>query len=148
MKLATKILGVALTATALCGVGIGTASAATPAGSHRVSAAAHTTDAPTTTVVAYQGGISWLQSEDLRYFVCPTDYPWLVNMQLSPSQKVLNGVKVDGPVSITVSISDSHAGPGGLVSGWTSGTATNWGKYDSVTVSAVCTSSADAGYKA
>ena len=55
MKLATKIVGVALTATALCGVGVGTASAATPAGSHHVPAAANTTDAPTTTVVAYQG---------------------------------------------------------------------------------------------
>ena len=32
MKLATKIVGIALTATALCGIGVGTASAATPAG--------------------------------------------------------------------------------------------------------------------
>ena len=145
MKLATKIVGVALTATALCCVGVGTASAATPAGSHSVSAAANTIDAPTTTVVAYQGGISWMQSVDLRYFFCPSDYPWLVNVELSPGQRVPNGVKVDEPGSVSVMITDPYAGPGGLVSGWTSGTATNWERYDAVTVSAVCTSSADAG---
>ena len=69
-------------------------------------------------------------------------------MELSPSQKVPNGVQVDEPGSVSVMITDPTAGPGGLASGWRSGTATNWGKYDSVTVSAVCTSSADAGYKA
>ena len=148
MKLATKIMGAALTATALCGVGVGTASAATPEGGHRVSPAANSTDAPTTTVVAYQGGLNWTQTVDLPRFACPTDQPWLVNVNMSPSQTVPNGVAVDEPGSIGVAISKPSAGPGGLASGWTSGTATNWGKYSVVTVSAVCTSSAAAGYQA
>ena len=148
MKLATKIVGVALTATALCGVGIGTASAATPAGSHRVSAAATTTDAPTTTVVAYRGAIGWNQTVEVPRFACPTDKPWLVDVDMSPSYMVPHGVAVDEPGTISVAIMEPSAGPGGLASGWTSGTATNWAKYALVTVSAVCTSSAADGYQA
>ncbi len=149
MELATKIVGVALTAIALCGVGVDTASAAIPEVSHSVAATDNTIDAPTTTVVVYQGAIDSTDTLDLPDFACPSDNPWLVNTKLSPGMRVPNGVKVDGPVAISVMIPDPSAGPGGLASGWTSGMATNWGMSGNVvTVSAVCTSSAAAGYQA
>ena len=65
-------------------------------------------------------------------------------MNLSPRRIVPYGVAVDEPGGIGVTIPHPATGPGGLASGWTSGTATNWGTYNMVTVSAVCTNSAAA----
>ena len=69
MKLATKVVGVALTATALCGVG--SAAAAAPEDSHSVSAAATTTDAPTRPGGACYTGISRDDSVDRPGFAGP-----------------------------------------------------------------------------
>lgn len=146
MKLATKIVGVALIATALCGVGIGTASAAAPVGSHGASTAA---DAPTTDVMAYQRTLYPGETAGLTpAFTCPTDHPWLVNKKLSSANTVPNGLEVNGATS-RISIPSPSAGPGGLASGWTFGYVKNWGqKNDHLTIFAICTNSADAGYKA
>lgn len=149
MNFAIKIVGAALTAAALFGMGIGTASAATADGNHNAAAADHTADTSTTTVVAYQGAVSTWQTKSLPSFACPIDTPWLVNMDLSPSRIVPHGVAVDEPGGIGVTIAKPTAGPGGMANGWTDGTATNWGTHTSmVTVSAVCTSSAAAAYLA
>ena len=152
MKLATKILGVALTATALCGVGVGvgTASAATPEGGHRVSAAAAATatDAPTTTVVAYHNDVAPGEMASLPAFFCSPDQPYLVNKKLSPGNEVPNGVQVEARTA-TVRIHPPANGRGGLAIGWTYGMMENHGsRDDSVTVSIVCTSSAADGYQA
>ena len=105
MKLATKIVGVALTAVALCGVGAGTASAATPEGSHNVAATANSTDAPTTTVVAYTGAIDPYEHRRSypTSYVPPTCRGWSTR-NLSSGMNVPNGVKVDGPGTISVTI--------------------------------------------
>ncbi len=149
MKLGTKIVGITLAATALCGVGIGTASAATPAvtaaGSH--SSVSGTADG-STTVVAYQASLGTLQSANLPAFACPADQPWLVSTTLTRGRVVPRGVVVDEPGGIGVTILQATPGPRGLASGWTSGSATNWGSRNVVTVSAVCTNSAAAAYPA
>lgn len=148
MKLATRVVGVALTATALCGVGVGTASAASPEGGHSVSAAANATDAPTTTVVAYHNVFAPGEMESLPAFFCSPDQPYLVNEELSPGSSVPNGVQVDGS-AFTVMINASVTGSGGLAIGWMSGMVENHGSGDeAVTVSIVCSSPAADGYRA
>ena len=149
MKLGTKIVGITLAATALCGVGIGTASAATPAVTAPLSHSSVSGKADgSTTVVAYQASLGTLQSANLPAFACPSDQPWLVNMNLSQNRVVPRGVAVDEPGGIGVTILRATPGPGGRANGWTSGSATNWGSRNVVTVSAVCTNSAAAAYPA
>lgn len=138
-----------LAATALCGVGIGTASAATPTGAATHSSVSGKADGPIT-VVAYQASLNTWESVTLPAFSCPADQPWLVNMELSHDRVVPRGVSVAEPGGIGVTILKAAPGPGGLANGWQSGsgTATNWGKQNVVTISAVCTNSAAAAYPA
>ncbi|HEY5980064.1 MAG TPA: hypothetical protein VIT41_10560 [Microlunatus sp.] len=149
MKLGTKIVGITVAATALCGVGIGTASAATPTVAAHHSSVSGKTDGPTR-VVAYQASLDMWQSVTLPAFACPADQPWLVNTELVHNRVVPNGVIVDEPGGVGVTILEAAPGPDGLASGWRSGsgTATNWGTRNTVTISAVCTSTAADAYPA
>lgn len=149
MKLGTKIVGITVAATALCGIGMSTASAATPVVAAKHGSVSTKAGSPTT-IVAYQATLDTWQSVTLPTFACPADQPWLVNLQLSRGRVVPNGVSVDEPGGIGVTILGAAPGPGGLASGWRSGsgTATNWGTRNTVTISAVCTSSAAAAYAA
>ena len=147
MKLRTKIVGMTLAATALCGVGTGTASAATPTVEASHSSVSSKADGPVT-VVAYQASLNTVQSVTLPAFACPASQPWLVDMGLSQNRVVPRGVAVAEPGGIGVTILQAAPGPGGLASGWRSGSATNWGPRNVVTISAVCTNSASAAYAA
>ena len=80
--LGTKIVGITLAATAMCGVGIGTASAATPTVARSNSSASGKADGPTT-IEAYQARLNTWESVTLPAFTCPTGQPWLVNTVLS-----------------------------------------------------------------
>lgn len=148
MKLATKIVGIALTAIALCGVGIDTTSAATPGDAHSgVSITDKATDAGTSEV-AYRGYLAGMQSVSLPAFTCPADYPWLVNQNLSPGRMVPDGVAVDEPGGIAVSIGDPTRDTHSRANGWRSGSATNW-KFSpqNLIVSAVCTNNPAESYQ-
>ena len=102
-----------------------------------------------TIVMAYNTVIDPADSVNLPHFACPTNHPWLINKKLSSSQTVPNGVKIDGSGRIDVRIPKSTTGAGGRASGWMPGTATNYDtKYNAVTISAFCTSSAADGYQA
>ncbi len=147
MKLAVKIVGMALTATALCGLGIGAASGATAGDSHSsVSTVNQDTDS-VTSVVAYQGYMNSLESVTLPAFACPADHPWLLNQDLSRGRLVPRGVVVDEPGGIGVSIFDATPDTHGRAIGWWSGSATNWGFRQTLTVSAVCTDNPAASYQ-
>ncbi len=149
MKLITKIVGIALAAIALCGVGIGTASAATPGDGHRgVSITDNATDS-TTSVVAYHGYLTGLQSVSLPAFTCPADYPWLVDQNLSPGRIVPPGVRVLEPGGIGVTIGAHTRDTDSRANGWRSGSATNWSPSPQIlTVSAVCTNNRAESYRA
>ena len=148
MKLGTKIVCIAVAATALCGVGIGTASAATPTVAARHSSVS-SKDVPATTVVAYQATLDMLQSVSLPRFACPADQPYLLNRTFDKTRVVPKGVDVEesGGIGVTIGVA-AYDPSNGLVTGWDSGagSATNWGARNTVTVHAVCTSSAAAGY--
>jgi hypothetical protein len=149
MKLATKIVAIALAAIALCGVGIGTASAATPVdGLRGVSITNNATDS-TTSVVAYHSYLTGLQSVSLPAFTCPGDYPWLIDQNLSPGRIVPPGVRVDEPGGIGVTIGNPSRDNDSRVNGWRSGSATNWSPSPQIlTVSTVCTNNPVESYKA
>lgn len=149
MKLSTKIVSIAVAATALCGVGLGTASAVTPAAATQ-HASVSSKDVPATKYVAYQATLDSLQSVSLPAFSCPVDQPYLVNKTFDDTRGVPNGVVVDEPggVGVTIGIVD-YDGSNGLVTGWDSGrgSATNWALHqNSLTISAFCTAEAAGGY--
>ena len=61
---------------------------------------------------------------------------------------VLRGVAIDEPGGIGVTIFDAARDPEGRVVGWRSGSATNWGFRQILTVSAVCTNNPAGSYQA
>jgi hypothetical protein len=147
MKLAVKIVGLALTATALCGLGIGAASGATAGGSQRSVASVNEATDSVTSVVAHTRYMNSLESVTLPAFACPADHPWLLNQDLSRGRLVPRGVVVDEPGGIGVSIFDAAGDAHGRAIGWRSGSATNWGFFrQTLTVSALCTDNPAAGY--
>ena len=150
MTLGTKIVSIAVAATALCGVGLGTASAATPTAATQ-HAKGSSQDVPATTFVAYQATLNSLQSVSLPAFSCPTDQPYLVNNAYG-NRGVPNGVIVDEPGGVGVTIFFAKPDPSnGLATGWDSrsGSATNWALHqNTLTVYAVCTAEAAGGYHA
>ena len=112
----TKIVGMTLAATALCGVGTGTASAATPTVEASHSSVFSKADGPVT-VVAYQASLNTVQSVTVPAFACPASQPWLVDMGLSQNRVVPRGVAVAEPGGIGVTILQAAPGPGGLPAG-------------------------------
>ena len=148
MKLATRIVGVALSATALCGVSIGSASAATPGDSRGSVSIANNAAEPLTTVVAYSAYLNTTQSVSLPAFACPPEHPWLLNPNLSPGRIVPRGVAINEPGGIGVTIFDAARDPERRAVGWRSGSATNWGFRQILTVSAVCTNNPAGSYQA
>ena len=140
MNIFAKTAGVVLAAAALCGLGVGTAAAAT---SGQVSGTE-------STVTVYERALKGLDSVSLPQFTCPSDYPWLYNADLSPGRIVPRGVQVIEPGGIGVTIGGEKADAEGHVIGWNfgGGTATNWNMYPKhLTISAKCTSDPAQAYK-
>lgn len=79
-------------------------------------------------VEAFNTSLDGLHSTGIPAFTCPADHPWLVNQNLSPGRIVPNGVQVDEPGSIGVTIPNDTDDSGDVANGWQSGgaSATNW----------------------
>jgi ABC-type phosphate transport system substrate-binding protein len=142
MNIFAKTAGVVLAAAALCGIGVGTAAAAT---SGQVSGTE-------SAVTVYSGTLQPLGTALVPQFTCPPNYPWLYNANLSPNQqRVLRGVQVqsNGARGIDVAIDKAKTDAEGHVIGWNHpGTATNWDlQHHYLAISAQCTSDPTQAYK-
>ena len=91
---------------------------------------------------AFTTSLGGLHSTGIPAFTCPADHPWLVNQNLSPGRIVPNGVQVDEPGSIGVTIPNHTDDSGDVANGWQSGgaSATNWDVWThSMIIYAHCT---------
>jgi hypothetical protein len=139
VSILAKTAGVVLAAATLCGLGVGTAAAAT---SGQVSGTE-------TTVTVHEGTLAHLDSVSLPRFTCPSTYPWLYNANLSPDHhRVLRGVQVHSSGWIDVAIDGAKTDAAGHVIGWNDyGRATNWAlQHQPLTVMAQCTSDPTQAY--
>jgi hypothetical protein len=143
VNILAKTAGVVLAAATLCGLGVGTAAAAT---SGQVSGTG-------SRVTVYEGTLAYMDSVRVPRFTCPSDYPWLFNANLSPDpqHRVLRGVQVqsNGSRGIDVAIDGAETDAEGRVIGWNDyGRATNWAPQPHyLAISAQCISDPTQAYK-
>jgi hypothetical protein len=140
VSILAKTAGVVLAAAALCGLGVGTAAAATSA---QVSGTE-------STVTVYNGTLGKWYTASLPRVTCPPTYPWLFNANLSPDHpRVLRGVQVRERGGIDVIIDGAKTDAEGHVIGWNDGgMATNWNFHpEDLAISAQCTSDPTQAYK-
>ncbi len=137
MNILAKISAVGVTAVAMCGIGIGTAAAATPV---------HDGATSVITVTAYEGDLHADQTVNNLSFTCPAGDPWLQNVDYSPGRIVPRGVQVLETGGVGVSAFGT-AGDDHRATGYDGLSATNWNLgVEHLQVIAHCTNDANQAY--